>query len=315
VSEICSDCLRVAHTDALCRVISLCPRIQVALITGANKGIGFEAVRILAEQQPQTIIYLGSRTQANGDAAVQKLPEAARKNVRVLVLDATSESSVKAAVARVKSEQGHLDVLINNAGILSNTHDYAGAKSVLDTNVYGARRVIESFLPIIPEQTGHISIVSSEVGTWGHFNSPAALQQQLEDPNVQWSTIDSIAQRYLESFKDPKLAAEFPAPATSYGSYGFSKTLVSTYGRALGRDLKSKGIPVLLSCPGYCATDLNNHGGHRPASKGGESVLMVLKRGVADSGKLFQDNNDIGIKHDMPDAYKQQSKKAEEASK
>jgi len=273
---------------------------KIALITGANKGIGFEAVRLLAEQQPSTIIYLGSRTQANGDAALQKLPDSARKNVKVLILDATDDASVKAAVARVKAESGRLDILINNAGIASFSFDYESAKDTFDTNLYGAKRVIESFLPLIPEQTGHISIVSSTVGTWAHFTAPAALQQQLEDPNVQWSTIDSIAQKYLAVVKDPKHAGieAFPEPASSYGSYGFSKTLVSTYGRLLGRELKSKGIPVILSCPGYCATDLNKHAGTRSAAEGGVSILQVLQRGVADSGKLFQDDNDMGVKND-----------------
>jgi len=123
---------------------------KVALITGANKGIGFDAVRLLAEQEPNTIIYLGSRTQDNGDAAVQKLPEAARKNVRVIILDVTNDASVQAAVARVKSEQGHLDVLINNAGIASYSFDYQSAKDTFDTNIYGVKRVTEAFLPLIP---------------------------------------------------------------------------------------------------------------------------------------------------------------------
>ena len=285
---------------------SICIILQVALITGANKGIGFEAVRLLAEQQPDTIIYLCSRTQANGDAALQKLPEAARKNVRVLLLDCTDDASVKAAVERVKGEQGKLDILINNAAIAHVAFTYDIAKATLETNLYGAYRVIESFLPLIPAHTGHISIVSSGVGTWSHFYAPAALQQQLEDPAVQWSTIDSIAQAYLAAAQHPQQAGieAFPDLVKSHGSYPFSKCLVNTYARALGRDLKPKGIPVLLSCPGYCATDLNNHKGTRSAAQGGASVLMVLQRGVADSGKLFQDDKDSGLKNDVPEAFK-----------
>jgi len=216
------------------------PGVQVALITGANKGLGWEAVRLLADQQPHTTIYLGSRTQANGDAAVQKLPEAARKHVRVLLLDATSESSVQAAVARVKAEQGHLDILINNAGILSSEFTYESAASVLATNLFGARRVIEAFLPLIPaHSTGHISIVSSQMGNWAHFYAPPALQQQLESPSIQWSDIDAIAQRYLTALKEPKRTGldAFPPSSIAGGSYGFSKALVSAYARALGRDL------------------------------------------------------------------------------
>ena len=76
------------------------------MITGANKGIGWEMVRLLAEQQPSATILLGSRSQANGDAAVQKLPEAARKQVKVLVIDVTDDESVKAAADKVKAEYG-----------------------------------------------------------------------------------------------------------------------------------------------------------------------------------------------------------------
>ena len=150
--------------------------------------------------------------------------------------------------------------------------------------------------------------MSSEVGTWSHFHAPAALQQQLEDENVQWSTIDSIAQAYLAAAKHPQHAGSeaFPNPASSFGSYGFSKALVSTYGRMLGRQLRAKGIPVLLSTPGYCATDLNAHS-PRSAAQGGASVLQVLQRGVADSGKLFLDDADQGIKNDVPAELKQPS--------
>ena len=214
---------------------------------------------------------------------------------------------MQAAADKVKAEYGRLDILINNAGIASMGLAYDTAKATFDTNVYGVKRVTDAFLPLIPENTGHVSIVSSEVGTWSHFHAPAALQQQLEAESVQWSTIDSLAQAYLTAVKDPKHAGleVFPAPAASFGSYGFSKALVSTYGRMLGRQLRAKGIPVLLACPGYCATDLNHNSGFRSPAQGGASVLQVLQRGVADSGKLLQDGADHGIKNDVPDKFKQ----------
>jgi NAD(P)-dependent dehydrogenase (short-subunit alcohol dehydrogenase family) len=280
--------------------------LQIALVTGANKGIGFEIVRQLAEQQPATTILLGSRSQSNGDAALAKLPEAARKNVKVLVLDVTDDASVQAAAAKVQADYGRLDILINNAGIASYSFDFDSAKATFDTNVYGVKRVTDAFLPLIPAHSGHISIVSSEVGTWAHYYAPAALQRQLEDESVQWATIDSIAQKYLAAAKDAAHTGldAFPAPSSSFGSYGFSKALVSTYGRMLGRELQAKGIPVLLSTPGYCATDLNQHSGPRSAALGGASCLRVLQRGVADSGKLFLDDQDQGVKNDTPDYVK-----------
>jgi len=285
---------------------------KIVLITGANKGIGWETVKLLSAKNPNYIIYLGTRTQVNGDAAIEKLPINSRKNVRTILIDVTSDSSVKAAVERIKSEQGHLDILINNSGIASFETSYESAKSTFETNIYGVKRVTDAFLPLIPSNTGHIIIVSSEVGTWSHYDAPPNLKSKLENVNATFDDIDHIAKSYLESIKSNSGLENFPSIPNSFGAYGFSKALVSTYGRILGRELYSKGIPVINETPGYCATDLNHFSGPRTAEKGAESVLQGLEHGIKDSGKLYLDDEDQGLEQEAPEWVKQASAKMSE---
>lgn len=119
------------------------------LITGANKGLGFEAARRLGELG--WTIFLGSRDEGRGRAAAEKLTDGGAKVVMV-PLDVTSDESVAAAVRLVREHTDRLDVLINNAGAPGRGIAPADATaeeihSVYDTNVYGPIRVTHAFLP------------------------------------------------------------------------------------------------------------------------------------------------------------------------
>jgi NAD(P)-dependent dehydrogenase (short-subunit alcohol dehydrogenase family) len=96
---------------------------RIILVTGANKGIGYEAVKLLAQKLPAATVLLGSRSVANGEAAIAKMRESAPAhsfdNVSVVEIDITSAASLKAAVATVRERHGKLDVLLHNSGIAS----------------------------------------------------------------------------------------------------------------------------------------------------------------------------------------------------
>lgn len=149
---------------------------QTALVTGANKGIGFETARQLAQQG--FTVWLGSRDQARGEAAADKLDQ--EGDVRYLAIDVTDPSSISAAVARIDQESDALDVLVNNAGIA--IHDGEGRPSsvrletiqqVLEVNFYGALRVTQAFLPLVKQaSTGRIVNVSSTLGSITTVVSP-----------------------------------------------------------------------------------------------------------------------------------------------
>ena len=129
--------------------------MTTTLITGANKSLGFETARRLAEAGHT--IYLGSRDEQRGKEA------AGRIGARPVQIDVTSDDSVQAAAALIRDEAGHLDVLVNNAGISGGLGKSPGdvtaadMRAVYETNVFGVVRVTHAFLPLLAasERPGH----------------------------------------------------------------------------------------------------------------------------------------------------------------
>ena len=208
---------------------------QVILVTGANKGIGYEAVKLLSRQLPNAILLLGTRSLDNGHKAVEKMKgelasdgTGAADNVRALELDVTSKASIEAAAARVKAEYGRLDVLMCNAGVSGAGGE--SAETVFAVNVDGVHDSIEAFLPLIPH-SGQIVVVASEVGSWYAGSLPPALQQTLTQPDgVAWPLIAQLEADWLRAFH--KQASEQPWPdthTTAGGHYLASKALVIAY--------------------------------------------------------------------------------------
>lgn len=275
-----------------------CAAAQVVLVTGANKGIGFQFVRLLADKYPSWTILLGSRSQANADAAVAQL--GGNKNVQALLIDVDSDDSVRAAAEQVKAKYGRVDVLVDNAGIASlDVPSYDVAKSIIATNVFGVKRVNDAFLPLIPNN-GRIVIVSSEVGSRAHYSAPAALQKTLEDESLTWEQIAALSHRYLETYHaaDSSHAAEFPPKEAAAAAYGVSKMFVSAYGRILARELacSERRINVQLVTPGLCATDLSAFSTRgRSSEEGAQSYMYALERDIALAGRLFKDKQELAI--------------------
>lgn len=163
---------------------------KVALVTGANKGIGHEIAKQLAERG--YVVLLGSRDLARGEAAARTL----RGEVRPLQLDVTNRTSIAAAAARVREELGRLDVLVNNAGIARGREDRdnsienirrRGAPSsasldeireVFETNLFGAIAVTQAFLPLLRDApAGRIVNISSGLpfASWGQHRTVPTL--------------------------------------------------------------------------------------------------------------------------------------------
>jgi NAD(P)-dependent dehydrogenase (short-subunit alcohol dehydrogenase family) len=142
------------------------PDQRIALVTGGNRGIGLEVCRQLAAQR--YAVVLGSRDEAKGNQAAADL----EGDVTVLQLDIADDESVGAAAAAVEERFGRLDALINNAAILYDTSnhgvdvDLAEVRTGLETNVFGAWRMIQAFLPLL-RRSEHPRIVnvSSEAGS------------------------------------------------------------------------------------------------------------------------------------------------------
>ncbi|MEU4609293.1 SDR family NAD(P)-dependent oxidoreductase [Streptomyces umbrinus] len=140
--------------------------MTVTLITGANKGIGFETARQLLELGH--VVYIGARDVERGEKA------AATLGARFVQLDVTDDASVSSALAAIDSAEGRLDVLVNNAGILgSDVINGPEAVRVFDTNTVGVVRVTEAALPLLRKSSNPTVVnVSSSLGSFWAVNNP-----------------------------------------------------------------------------------------------------------------------------------------------
>lgn len=283
---------------------------RVILVTGANKGIGYEAVKYLSQQVPDAVVYLASRSVDNGNAAVTKMQESVPghsfSNVKVVELDITKQASLDAAVETVRSEHGKLTDLLHNSGIASFDSD-PNSPDVLEVNVRGARNTIETFLPIIPAKTGKIVLVSSEVGAWYTATVEPATRDKLEDVGANdWNKVESYMKDWVAHSKgEPASVAWPPADNMLTQAYCASKALVTAWARNFAST--HTDTPLAIVCPGYCATDLNANSGFRPASVGGESVAWPLLNKF-ENGHFYQDGKDLPYVFAMPKGFLEQGK-------
>jgi len=224
---------------------------RIALVTGANKGIGLETVRRLVEGGFE--VYLAARDPERGRAA------AAEVGATAMVLDVGSDESVADAVERVRLAEGHLDLLVNNAGItgpLREVHDYTAAdiSEVLLTNVAGYVRVMHAFLPLLEASTDpRIVNVSSGLGSFALFHD-----------------LDRI-----------EATAGTPLYAASKAAINM---LTVRYARLLPH------IRINIADPGMTATDLSGQRGHS-VQEGTDAIIGFAFADEGGPSGTYRDRN------------------------
>jgi NAD(P)-dependent dehydrogenase (short-subunit alcohol dehydrogenase family) len=211
-----------------------------ALVTGANKGIGRETVRRLAQQG--WTVWMGSRDLERGRQAAAELESAG--DVRPVELDVTDDESVAAAAETVQAASGKLDVLVNNAGIggqwigpLETTP--AHFIPVFGVNLLGPVRITSAFLPLLRRSAQpRIVMVSSGMGSFGITTDPDRFESGLG-------------------------GLVYPASKAALNM------VTSQYAKAL-TDFRVNAVD-----PGYTATDLNGHRGFQTVEEGAEVVVRA----------------------------------------
>ncbi|MFL9845516.1 SDR family oxidoreductase [Flavobacterium rhizosphaerae] len=236
--------------------------MKKALITGANKSIGFETARLLLQQG--FYVYIGSRTAENGEKAVAQLKADGLENAAYVLLDVTDSDSVTAARKTLGEKTDTLDVLINNAGISGGMPQSAldatidQFKEVYDTNVFGVVRVTQAFIDLLknsPEP--RIVNVSSSVGSLTLNSDPT------------WFAYDLNA-----------------------SVYNSSKTALNMYTVKLAYELRNTAFRVNAVDPGYVATDFNNHQGHGTVQQAANRVSKYALIGAdGPTGGYFSEEN------------------------
>ncbi len=242
---------------------------QVALVTGANRGIGFACCKLLAEKS-YTVILTG-RNKEKGIIATKKLQALGYKNVFFQELDVTKEKSIKKAVTNIIKEHNRIDILINNAGLfLDEGEDMKQmpytieniplelVKKTIETNVYGPILLIQHVLPIMKKQNfGRIVNVSS------------GMSQMTDEPNLRYG------------------GGGFP-------SYRISKVALNMCTRNLSFEIKKQNILVNAVCPGWCRTDMGGKDATRSAQEGAQGIVWAATLpDKGPSGKLFRDKKEI----------------------
>ncbi|MCZ2839623.1 SDR family NAD(P)-dependent oxidoreductase [Modestobacter sp. VKM Ac-2985] len=208
----------------------------ITLVTGGNKGIGYETARRLRDAGHTVVI--GARDAGRGRAAAADL------GVGLIHLDVTDQASVDGAAERVRQDHGRLDVLVNNAAVNSavaplESTDAADAAALLDTNLLGALRVTNAFIPLLRESRhARIVNVSSLVGSFA-----ATLEHDMFD----WRVVPPV--------------------------YAISKTALTMLTLRYSRELP--GILVNAADPGYTKTDLNDHQGTQTVTEGSDAIVRL----------------------------------------
>jgi NAD(P)-dependent dehydrogenase (short-subunit alcohol dehydrogenase family) len=222
--------------------------MTITFITGANKGLGHETARRLAELGHT--VLLGARDPKVGAAAAERL------GARFVQIDVTDDTSVAAAAADVADHEGSIDVLINNAGIsgpMGDPAELTGADilGVLDVNVVGVVRTTAAFLPLLRQSDDPVIVnVSSGMGS-------------------------------LELTHDPS-RAESHAVVPAYTASKAALTMLTTqYAKGL------PDIRINAADPGYTATDLNGHSGPQTVTEGTDAIVQLATEGPGHaSGRL-----------------------------
>lgn len=218
---------------------------RIALVSGANKGIGLETARQLAASGVQVI--LGSRDLQRGEAAARTLAEAGLP-AEALQLDVTDSASIARAASEVEKRHGRLDILVNNAGVVLDAMDRPPSgqtiqawRGTFDANLFGLVEVTQAFLPLLRKSAaGRIVNVSSRLGSITDQSDPTSAYY------------------------------DFKVPA-----YNVSKAAVNAWTVQLAHELRSSHIKVNSIHPGHVKTDMGGEAASMEIVDGARSSVQL----------------------------------------
>ena len=243
------------------------PDTRVALVTGANKGIGLQIAKDLAAHG--FTVLVGSRNLERGEGAAKSVGA----DARALHLDVTDQASIAAAAERIRNEVGRLDVLVNNAGItnagtpgrpmqevarsgLMNVVSLDEVRTVWETNVFGVIAVTQAMLPLLRQApAARIVNISSGGGSLTLNADPENSHRRM------------------------------------FGNYSASKSALNAITLAFAVNLDAEGIKVNAADPGFTKTDLNNNQGTGTVEEGAREAVRLALLGADGPTGTFSNNS------------------------
>eukprot|EP00897_Mesotaenium_endlicherianum_P000880 jgi/Mesen1/10793/ME000092S10277 len=258
----------------------------VAVVTGANKGIGFYIARRLAQEGLTAV--LAARNPSLGQEALAKLQGEGFKNVAFRQLDITDKDSIDAFARWLEEQYGGLDILVNNAGFAfkGNAFGASEARQTIGVNYGGTRAVCERLLPLLRASPAGARVVNvcSSAGKL-RIVSPE-LQRRFSDPDLTEEGLDALVDEFVSAVE----RGDHRQRGWPSSMYGVSKLAEAAYTRILDRHLSSRpdGQKVLVNAchPGYCVTDMTGGGGTISADDGAKTPVF-LALAAPKSGAFF----------------------------
>ncbi|KAG5037023.1 hypothetical protein GLYMA_07G073900v4 [Glycine max] len=280
-----------------------------AVVTGANKGIGFAICKQLASNG--ITVVLTARDEKRGLQAVEKLQELGLSgHVGFHQLDVTDPAGIRSLADFIRNKFGKLDILVNNAGIpgaqwdgealaaagiMENagridwskivTDTYELAEAGVKTNYYGAKELTKALIPLLQfSDSPKIVNVSSSMGRLEHIPNGWPKEVLSDVENLTEEKIDDILNEFLKDFKEGSL--ETKGWPLAMPAYSVSKAALNAFTRILAKNYPSFYINAL--CPGYVKTDINSNTGFLTPDEGAEAaVRLALLPDGSPSGQFF----------------------------
>ncbi|KAM3282329.1 (+)-neomenthol dehydrogenase-like [Capsicum chacoense] len=296
---------------------------RYAVVSGGNKGIGYETCRQLASKG--VVVVLTSRDEKKGIEAIERLKEESNftdEHILFHQLDVMDPTSISSLVNFIKTKFGRLDILVNNAGIsglmvegdvlkeilerhisiifTENENEEEGGrmksypgivtnyeltKQCLETNYYGAKRVTEVFIPLLQlSNSPRIVNVASILGKLKLLCNKWAIEVLSDANTLTEEKVDQVVDEFLKDFTEKSTESKgWPSYLTAYK---VSKASLIAYTRVLAT--KYTNFRINSVCPGYCKTDINVNTGYLTTGEGAESLVnLALLPNDGPSGLFF----------------------------
>ncbi|KAM3388232.1 hypothetical protein ACQJBY_010796 [Aegilops geniculata] len=275
------------------------PNTRVAVVTGGNKGIGFEVCRQLASGG--ITVVLTARDETRGGEAVERLNTLGLSGVIFHRLEITDASSAAALAGFLKARFGKLDILVNNAAVGgveygqefdTNEEKFGGmdfhqrvewmlknarepidsAKNSVQTNYYGTKHVIEALLPLLQASSeGRMVNVSSNYGLLRHIGNEEVRQELNDVDNLTEGRLDELLEKFMKDFEAGAL--EPHGWPTKFSAYKVAKAAMNAYSRILAR--RHPELRVNCAHPGFVKTDMSMGSGVLTPEEGARNLVKV----------------------------------------
>eukprot|EP00928_Gymnodinium_smaydae_P033312 TRINITY_DN23897_c0_g1_i1.p1 TRINITY_DN23897_c0_g1~~TRINITY_DN23897_c0_g1_i1.p1 ORF type:complete len:310 (-),score=24.41 TRINITY_DN23897_c0_g1_i1:143-1072(-) len=265
---------------------------QVAVVTGGNRGIGFEIARACVSAGFRVVITV--RDEGQGEKVAQVL------GCEYIYLDLNDERSILACAAEVRARYGQIDVLINNASMAYKHDDPTPwtqkVRTTVTTNFFGTLAVCSAFVPLL-RAGARMIIVASSAGRLRLLTSEYFRREfSSADSTLTVPRLVQLMSQFITDVEKAKSTANAPGanwPHVVIGwpnnSYGMSKMAQIALTKVYARELASRGIAVNCCCPGSVATGMNP-GGSRTAAEGADTpVWLACQPASAATGFFFRD--------------------------